>query len=497
MLPTETIGLRFTDNTYVVTVWETPASDSDIRLISDSPTPLSGVVVTTRCINDNGTPVVDVADVRYSIVERNAGLFTINTITGEFSVVNKPFDYEEQPWYLVRLLCYLNSNSNENGTGAINVTIGPLNEYLPQFEDSASAPISIPETTPRGAIIAATDSSIGPLLTYSAVDLDSGPDGTILYILETSGDDRFFVLNEESGTLTLSVELDIDDLPTNFQRLEISILICNKNITLDICNSKIFTIFVTPVNEFAPVFTNPRYIASVNETELIGTAILEVVCMDDDGMADNVLSITFHSDTPGSVLAAFELSSGSLLLRSELDYENTTQYDFLLVCSDGDKSNTTQITVNVLPQNDNVPYFTLAYYEFSADRSAPYPSDTTIGVVQADDDDSNDVLSYSIDSSSHFNINKETGEITLKGYLYVKDGRTFDFEVIASDGEHETTAHVRVTTTGLLSVPEWIFVGVGCVILLVILVTVCIIVSYCFIKAARVKERHMSAYTHA
>ena len=107
--------------------------------------------------------------------------------------------------------------------------------------------------------------------------------------------------------------------------------------------------------------------------------------------------------------------------------------------------------------------------------------------MRAEDDDSDDVLIYSIYSSSHFKINAVTGEISLKGYLYVKDGRVFDFEVVASDGEHETRARVRVTTTGLLSVPEWIFVGLGSAILLVILAIVGIIVLYCFIKAARVR----------
>ena len=488
---TETSGLRFNDNTYVVHVWETPASDNDLRLISDSPTPITGVVVTAACINDNGTPVDDVSDLRYNIVEGNTSLFSINEMTGDFSVADQSFDYEEQPWYLVRLLCYLNSNLSKNGTGAVNVTIGHLNEYLPEFEDLPNAPISIPETTTSGAIIAATDGRIGPLLTYSAVDADSGPDGTILYVLEASGDDRFFELNKVSGTLTLSAELDVDDLPSIFQQLEISIIVCNENVTLDICNSKVFTIFVTSVNEFAPVFTKPNYIATVNETEQNGTAILEVVCIDDDNMMDTTLFITFHSNTPSSVLAAFELFLGSLLLRSELDYENTTKYDFLLICSDGENTATTQITVNVLPQNDNVPYFTIDsdrnYYEFSADRSNPSPSETIIGVVRAEDDDSHDVLTYSIDSSSHFNIDSETGEITLKGYLYVKDGRAFDFEVVASDGEHETRARVRVTMTGLLSVPEWIYVGLGSAVLLVILAIVGIIMFYCFIKAARVR----------
>ena len=54
-------------------------------------------------------------------------------------------------------------------------------------------------------------------------------------------------------------------------------------------------------------------------------------------------------------------------------------------------------------------------------------------------------MTYSIDSSSHFDIDPETGEITLKGYLSVNDGVTFDFDVVATDGEHQTRARVRVT----------------------------------------------------
>ena len=80
----------------------------------------------------------------------------------------------------------------------------------------------------------------------------------------------------------------------------------------------------------------------------------------------------------------------------------------------------------------------------------------------------------------------------MKGYIYATDGGTFEFEVIASDGEFQSTATVRVMMTGLLSVPEWIFVGLGGAVLLVILAVVGLIILYCFIKTAHVpshKER--------
>jgi len=72
------------------------------------------------------------------------------------------------------------------------------------------------------------------------------------------------------------------------------------------------------------------------------------------------------------------------------------------------------------------------------------------------------------------------------------DGGTFEFEVIASDEEFQSTATVRVMMTGLLSVPEWIFVGLGGTVLLVILVVVVVglIILYCFIKAARVRIKY-------
>ena len=75
-------------------------------------------------------------------------------------------------------------------------------------------------------------------------------------------------------------------------------------------------------------------------------------------------------------------------------------------------------------------------------------------------------------------------------YIYTTDGGTFEFEVIASDEEFQSTATVRVMMTGLLSVPEWIFVGLSGIVLLVILVVVGLIILYCFIKAARVRIKY-------
>ena len=491
---TETGGLKFTDE-YMATVFETPHPEHDPLLVTDPPTPKTEVVVNATCVNNTGNPVEN-STILYSILEGNTALFSIDEVTGFLSVADVPFDYEEQPWYLVHLFCHLNSDPNANGTGTANISIGPLNEFLPTISEFNTIPI--PETTPNGTIIAATDHSLGPLATYTVTDRDTGPDGVIIYTLHASrnnSDDRFFELNRESGTLTLNAVLDVDDLPLGFQKLEISITICNMNVPLDICKIADLIVFITAANDIAPMFIAPLYTALVNESELNGTVILEIACMDDDaGADDKVQSITFADGTPTSILTTFELSHEldvglvNVSLRSELDYENTTDHTFELVCSDGVHTATAQVKVNVLPVNDNLPQFTQGEgYEFTADRIDQ--KGTIIGTVEATDTDTGGAgttITYSIVSSSHFSIDEETGEITLKDYLSAGDGSTFDFDVIASDGTHETMTHVRVTATGLLSVLEWIYVGVCAAVLLIILIIIGIIVFYCFIRAAAI-----------
>ena len=57
----------------------------------------------------------------------------------------------------------------------------------------------------------------------------------IIYALHASrnnSDDRFF---RESGLLTLNTLLDVDNLPLGFQKLEVSITVCNVHVPLDIC----------------------------------------------------------------------------------------------------------------------------------------------------------------------------------------------------------------------------------------------------------------------
>jgi hypothetical protein len=405
------------------------------------------------------------------------------------SALDYPFDYENRSLYSVEIDCHL-SDPSRSGRGSVDARIGPVNEYRPVLKVPPF--ILVNETTPIGSVIAAPSS--GPAADYSSSDGDDGADGVITYSL-TGGDDSFFQLDAD-GTITLTADPNIDNIPTGTLALSISIVACNEGIELDLCETQHLPIFITPVNDLPPVFTDTEYKANLTESELNGTFVVQVRCVDEDkGGVGGVQSISFASGTSNETLSTFQVEydaesgSADVSLNGELDYDMTPSYSFSLVCSDGLYTATSRVVVEVLPVNDHLPRFEHEEYKFSVNRADPLPSDTIIGTVKATDSDVQvgGTVSYSLDHGSKFTIDSESGEISLKDYLSVGDGRTFDFEVVASDGAHEARASVRVTATGLLSVLEWVYVGIGGTVLLVILTIIGIFVFHHFIKAASLR----------
>ena len=475
-----------------MSIAETPANDSDVPS-TPPPTPIVGVLVTPTCIGDGGTPLADPGDLRYFILYGDVGLFSMDEMTGEFSVVDQPFDYEEQPWYLVGLLCYLESDSSENGTSAVNVTIVPVNEYLPDIHSSGSNAITIPETTPVGTRIAATDPSTGPLLTYTVRDRDSGSDGVIMYTLSGDGV-QLFDLDFHTGTLVLNGSLDVDKSLLTFESLEISITACNRNIAPSVCNSIELTVFVTSANDNAPHFQpTHEYNESLLESASIESLVVQIVCIDEDNGLGGSVSISFHKETSELVLATFQLdSAGTILLKEALDYEGAVvSYQFQVVCTDGENEAVAQVRVDVLPVNDNPPYFTTELYEFSVERSSP--AGAAVGQVQAEDNDigvgSN--VTYSIEEDSKFKIDSFTGEITIRNDIPSSDGSLFEMYVFATDGKYQANTTVQVSLKGALSLPEFagIISGVCVFIFLVVLIILLLgsCCCCCYIRATRTR----------
>ena len=167
-----------------------------------------------------------------------------------------------------------------------------------------------------------------------------------------------------------------------------------------------------------------------------------------------------------------------------------------MVCSDGVTEARAQVSVVVLPVNDNSPHFTEERYQFSVQRSSP--AGHSVGQVKAVDEDisigSN--ITYSIQDSTNFNINPQTGEITIKDNILYLEGSKFDFTVFAFDGEFTDRVTVHIAVTGPLSILE---IGVtSAVALLLILITFAVCVCACCYRQRKLsRSRYIYIYHHA
>jgi hypothetical protein len=316
-------GLMFTDE-YELTINETPASDSTLPTTS----PHNADSVTAVCLDDDGSQIPE--PVAYSILDGNEQqLFTIDPDSGVFllAVPDYPFDYENRSLYSVTLHCRLAADASRNGDGSVDVRIGPVNEYWPALRVPPF--ILLSETTPVGTIIAAP--SNGPGATYSASDADDGPDGVITYTI-SGGDDSFFELDRGTGTITLTVDPDVDDIPTGILALSISIVACNEGTALDLCDTQHVRIFITPVNDLPPGFTKSVYTANLTEfndnlpqftkstytvnlteSDQNGTSVAR--CVDEDkGGVGGVLSIVFASGVSNETRLEWNICSCSTSL---------------------------------------------------------------------------------------------------------------------------------------------------------------------------------------
>ena len=477
--------MEFEELVYTISVQETPADDSDVPT---TPSPPGEATVSTTCTVDGATS----QDLRYTVLEGAIG--TIEETTGEFSLVTESFDYEMQSAYAVRLLCYLSSDPSSNATATLTVTVTPINEYLPVISSSGSSTTTIAETAPPGTTIAAT--SIGSLLSYTASDRDEGPDGVITYSLVDNLHDDLFELDRESGTLLLKTSPDVDSLDTLVGQFQVGIVACNEHISTALCNSIALTVYVTAANDIAPQFEPSLYPISLLEAAPIGSTVVETHCVDRDNGPGGTFTVVFHEQTSEIVLDTFLLSpSGAVVLQSMLDYElGPVNYQFQLVCSDGEFQDVAQVLLAVLPTNDNVPSFLQDRYEFTVDRSSP--AGHTVGQVRAEDGDidTGSNVTYSVDDDSYFNIDSLNGEIKIRDHIPSSAGSRFELQVFATDGDFSTNTSVEVSVRGAVSVPEFIGIVVGVLIFILLVVAVLFLIglaSFLYIRATR--RRYISS----
>ncbi|XP_055466010.1 protocadherin beta-11-like, partial [Psammomys obesus] len=260
------------------------------------------------------------------------------------------------------------------------------------------------------------------------------------------------LLNVNTGDLLLSEPLDREELCGSIQPCVLHFQVLMKK-PIQILQAELQVI---DINDNSPTFLEKEMILDIPENSPVGAVFLLESATDLDVGINAVKSYAI-SQSPHFHVTMRVNPDGrkfpELVLDKALDYEEQPELSLILTASDGGappRSGTALVRVRVIDINDNSPAFEHTLYEVTIPENSVLGS--LIITVSAWDLDSgsNGEVSYAFSHASEdirktFTINKNSGEISLIGYLDYETTASYSIIIKATDrGGHFGKSTVRI-----------------------------------------------------
>ncbi|XP_069833172.1 cadherin EGF LAG seven-pass G-type receptor 1 isoform X2 [Dendropsophus ebraccatus] len=406
---------QFTEKRYVVQVPENVSPNTKILQVQATD-------------KDKGNNAM----VHYSIVSGNIkGQFYMHSFTGDIDVIY-PLDYEAVREYSIRIKAQDGGRPPLiNTTGMVFVQVVDINDNAPIFV-STPFQATVLENVPIGYSV----------VHIQANDADSGENSRILYSLLDVPPNFPFVINNNTGWITVSVELDRETVEFYTFGVE-----ARDNGEPVMSSSASVTITVLDVNDNNPTFTEKVYQLRLNEDAAVGSSVLTMTAVDRD-----VNSVVTYQITSGNTRNRFAITSqnggGLITLALPLDYKQERQYVLTVTASDGTRSDTVLVFINVTDANTHNPVFQSSHLTVSVSEDKPIG--TSIATISATDEDTgeNARITYTIeDNVPQFKIDPDTGTITLLIELDHETQPSYTLAVTAKDNgipQKSDTTYVEI-----------------------------------------------------
>ncbi|XP_019116089.2 protocadherin alpha-5-like, partial [Larimichthys crocea] len=264
---------------------------------------------------------------------------------------------------------------------------------------------------------------------------------------------KYFDVNLRTGNLFVDERIDREELCPNVIKCSIKVQAALNNPM----NVHRIEVNILDINDNSPLFTEQAHLLNISELLSPGERYLLPIAEDADINSNSVKTYRLSQNEYFSL----DVQSGGdhgvsaeLVLQKALDREKQPVITLLLTAVDGGKparSGTLQLTVNVLDVNDNAPTFSKSLYKVRVKENAT-PGTLVIKLNATDlDEGMNSKILYSfikrgnIDPSNIFDLNSETGEITVKGTLDYEETPAYEVRVQAMDqGTSPRSAHAKL-----------------------------------------------------
>ncbi|XP_060936047.1 protocadherin alpha-5-like isoform X3 [Limanda limanda] len=269
----------------------------------------------------------------------------------------------------------------------------------------------------------------------------------------SSNSKNYFDVNLRTGNIFVDERIDREELCPNVAKCSIKIQAALNNPM----NIHRIEVNILDVNDNSPSFIEQTHSLHISELLSPGERFLLPVAVDADIGSNTVKTYKLSQNEYFSL----DVQSGGehavsteLVLQKALDREKQPVIKLVLTAVDGGKpprSGTLQLIVNVIDVNDNTPTFSKSLYKVSVKENATPGSLVIILNATDEDEGMNSKILYSLikrgnsDPSKMFDLNSETGEITVKGTLDYEETPAYEVRVQAIDqGPVPRSAHAKL-----------------------------------------------------
>ncbi|XP_041326337.1 protocadherin gamma-B5-like isoform X2 [Pyrgilauda ruficollis] len=356
-------------------------------------------------------------------------------------VLRRALDRESENSLRLLLTALDGGDPPRTGTAQLWINVTDANDNPPVFAQDRYR-VSLREDTPPGSTV----------LNISASDADAGTNAHITYGFGKTPAKvlQKFVVDAESGTISLQEKLDFEDTRGYMLLLEARDgggLVAHCKVEVEVLD----------VNDNAPEITILSLSSPVPEDSPAGTVIALLKVRDRDSGENGQVSCELSGEAPLSIVAS---SGGSykVVTASALDREQASEHRVTVVARDRGRPalwSSTELVLEVSDVNDNAPVFEeAAYSAYVAENNA---AGALVLRVQARDADAgaNGRVSYWLAGGSAgaagaaplVSVEARSGALYAQRSLDYEQCREFTVAVRAQDGgspARSSTATVRV-----------------------------------------------------
>ncbi|RWS16902.1 protocadherin Fat 4-like protein, partial [Dinothrombium tinctorium] len=354
--------------------------------------------------------------------------------------VKKMLDRDSMPKFLqgIYTLTVTASNNRCSTSTRIKILVEDVNDNNPIFAQNDFI-TELKENTPIGHVVT----------TVTAIDKDEIDKDAIRYHIVDGNTDEFFVMEEQTGVITVKVVPDRERSPAYVLRV----------VAIDAANNTGWTnvhVVILDENDWTPTFLNDTFVMNVTEGPTsIGTRLRLPVVDYDDGINRQMEVYIVDGNANGEFRLDVDEGGPLLTIVSELDRERYNVADaalHIVQVAAKDKGNPPRIgkakvAVVIQDINDTPPKFEKeTYFEFVSEN---VPVGHTLVHLKATDADSssNMGLYYSFAKNTGkapFMVDPLTGLVNVSRPLDISESEQYSITVEAFDGLWKATTLLKV-----------------------------------------------------